>query len=214
MLTKSIKYVAIIYFFIIAFFAWNSQAKSQTYIYNQAKAVDVQDSLHRNLENIALDEMTVGVDEKLRKENVTVLKDVNYTKKEIKKRFYEYVENHPDIKITKYKDDIYTLGKIGGSYTKGIDKLRQTESQLPTIAIDVSGVYYNTIQGLGEEIIETPFEFKVTVDLDFIEVTETKDERQPTTTNKQGNKNDFSAYKNNSYFQSGSSFTPNGIITK
>lgn len=214
MLSRAMKYIAIIYFFIVAFFAWFSQAKTQTYIYNQARAVDVQDALHRNLENIALDEMTVNIDENLRKENITVIKDVSIVKKEIKERFYDYLENHTDIKVTEYKDNIYSDSKIKGTYTKTTNQVVQSESQLPAIALDVSGVYYNTLQNIGRDILETPFNFKVTVDLDFVEVTTTKDERQENTTNKVDDKSNFTVYKNNQYFKEGNDFNSSGIITK
>lgn len=211
MLRRAFLSVGIFMFVFMTIFSFLFYNLTQVRAYNESMGIDVQDSIHRNLENIALDELTLGMDEDLRKQNVAIIKNVNQVKHRIQERFNEFINANPDYSITKYRV-VSPDAKIKGSYNTASDKLYQTAKQLPEISIDVEGKYVNTIADFGK-LQYTPFSFIVTIKTDFLTV----EQRQSNTTNKKGmsDKGDgysFKAYKEtDSYAQLGNSFMSDGI---
>ena len=214
MLTKALKLILTITVFGSIFLVWFSQSMSQTTAYNEARMVDAQDSLHRTLENIALDELTVNIDEELRKQNVAIIENTAVVKSNIKSRFYEYVGRYPDFIIDEYKV-ISPDSKIKGTYSTRSDKLTQSYEQLPEVAIDVKGRIIGTIADKGK-LQESNFSFRVSIKTDFIVVDNSNDSRQNRTTNKTSSSDsnvnyNFKSYKSQSYNQQGDSFLKGGV---
>ncbi len=147
----------------------------------KSRAVDVTTNIESTLTSIAHDELTLNIDNKIRKENVIIITKDDYVVIDaIQNRFMEYVKTQPNLVFK--KSDIKVKLKKGSYRTSG-NKLVQFSNDYPRVEIEATGAFRNGagIKNYNSSDDLIPIAAYTTVELEQLTVNKNQDNRDDKT---------------------------------